>query len=195
MIVFPEPGKANSEKTLEIAVQAARERGIKHLVVASNRGETAKLLAALDTQGLNVTIVSTQCGSFRPNESTLPAERRAEFEARGWHVVHAGHALSSGERSLSTQFGGVYPLEIVAYTLRMFGAGTKVSVEIAVMAADAGWIPTGEPVICVAGSGGGADTALILRAAGSNRLLDTRIDEILCKPIPRAAKPPEPKAR
>ena len=71
----------------------------------------------------------------------------------------------------------------MAHTLRMFGQGVKVCVEIAVMAADAGMIPTTEPVIAVGGSGRGADTAVILQAANANRILSTKIDEIICKPI------------
>ena len=50
------------------------------------------------------------------------------------------------------------------------------------MAADAGLIPSGEPVIAVGGSSHGADTALILRAANSSRILNTKVEEILCKP-------------
>lgn len=52
-------------------------------------------------------------------------------------------------------FHGVYPVEIIAAALRMFGQGTKVCVEVATMAADAGMIPSGEPVIVVGGTGPG----------------------------------------
>ena len=43
----------------------------------------------------------------------------------------------------------------------MFSQGTKVAVEIAVMALDAGLIPW-RAVIAVGGSGRGADTAVVL---------------------------------
>ena len=38
---FEERGKANTERTLVLAYQRAREAGIKHVVLASTRGYTA----------------------------------------------------------------------------------------------------------------------------------------------------------
>ena len=64
----------------------------------------------------------------------------------------------------------------------MFGQGTKVCVEISVMAVDAGLIPYMQPVIAIGGSGHGSDTALIIRTAHANKILDTKIDEVICKP-------------
>ncbi|MFC2078298.1 hypothetical protein ACFLTM_05780, partial [Candidatus Bipolaricaulota bacterium] len=66
--------------------------------------------------------------------------------------------------------------------LRLFGQGMKVCVEIAVMAADAGQIPTDRDVICVGGTGRGADTAVVLRPAHMNAFFEARIGEILCRP-------------
>ena len=100
----------------------------------------------------------------------------------GYKVLCTGHVLSGAERGLSRRFQGVSPVEVMAYTLRMFSQGTKVAVEVATMAADAGLIPVGEPVIAVGGTGGGADSAIILHAANANNILDTKIQEILCKP-------------
>lgn len=148
--------------------------------MASSCGETAKLLR--DTAGLNVVVVSLQFGAIKPNEAAMSLETRTALEEKGWHVVTAAHALSAGERGISSKFNGVYPLEIIAAALRMFGQGTKVAIEVATMAADAGYIHTDVPVIAIGGTGRGADTALILRAANSSRLLETKVEEILCKP-------------
>ena len=41
-------GQENTEKTVELAVNTARERGIRHIVVASNSGYTAGLLKDAD---------------------------------------------------------------------------------------------------------------------------------------------------
>ena len=101
----------------------------------------------------------------------------------GFNVCTAAHTLSGVERSFSNKFSGAYPAEIVAHTLRMFGAGTKVAVECATMAADAGYIPVGEPVIARGGTGRGLDTAWILKAANTHTLLATRLEECLCKPL------------
>ena len=72
--------------------------------------------------------------------------------------------------------------EIIAYTLRLFGEGTKVAVEIALMASDAGLIPAGEDCISVGGTGRGADTAVLLRADNAQSFFDLKIMEILAKP-------------
>jgi uncharacterized protein len=96
-------------------------------------------------------------------------------------VVQATHALSGLERSFAKKHGGIYPVLIVADTLRLFGQGTKVAVEVAIMAADAGAL-SGNDIIAIGGSGRGADTALIIKPANQSRLFDLKIREIICKP-------------
>jgi hypothetical protein len=92
------------------------------------------------------------------------------------------HVLSGAERAFSSKFGGIYPVEIIANTLRMFGQGVKVGVEIATMALDSGLVPFGESIIAVGGSGRGADSAIIMKPAHAKDVLNTRIEEIICKP-------------
>mgnify|MGYP003884600843 CR=1 FL=1 len=87
------------------------------------------------------------------------------------------------DRAVRLKFGGLGPAEIVANTYRTFGEGTKVCVEITVMALDAGLIPYGRDVIGIAGTGSGADTALVIRPAHSARFFDTRVREIIVKPL------------
>jgi hypothetical protein len=67
---------------------------------------------------------------------------------------------------------------IIANTLRLFSQGTKVCVEIALMAADCGGVDIDKPVISIAGSHAGADTALILTPAASNRIRDLKVHEV-----------------
>jgi hypothetical protein len=62
------------------------------------------------------------------------------------------------------------------------GEGTKVCVEIALMAADAGLIPVDKDIIAIAGTGKGADTALRIRPANAARFFDLKIREIIAKP-------------
>jgi hypothetical protein len=64
----------------------------------------------------------------------------------------------------------------------MFGQGTKVAIEIALMAADAGLVRTDQDVISVAGTSKGVDTALVLRPANSADFLSLQVREIMCKP-------------
>ena len=50
------------------------------------------------------------------------------------------------------------------------------------MAADAGLVRTDEDVISVAGTGRGADTALVLQPANSADFLKLKVKEVICKP-------------
>jgi len=86
------------------------------------------------------------------------------------------------DRAVRNKFGGVYPSEIIAQTLRMLGQGVKVCVEVAGMALDAGLIPYGVDVVSVGGTGRGADSAIVIAPAHSNQFFDTKIREIICKP-------------
>ena len=80
-------------------------------------------------------------------------------------------------------------MEIIAHTLRLFGGeGIKVAVEVSVMAADAGLIPTNREIIAVGGSGAGADSAIVLKAAHMNNFFDLEIREIIAKPRQRGEK-------
>jgi hypothetical protein len=62
------------------------------------------------------------------------------------------------------------------------GEGTKVCVEIALMATDAGLIPVNKDIITVAGTGRGADTALRILPANASKFFDLRIRGVIAKP-------------
>lgn len=175
------PGKQNTEKTLEVVKKTIKERGIKHVVVATSKGNTAKLFAEADL-GVNLVCITHVAGYAIPGEIEVPKALREKLISSGVKVHTTTHVLSGAERSFSKKFGGMYPTEVIANTLRMLGQGTKVCVEIAVMALDAGLIPYGEDVISVGGSSQGADTAVIIRPSHASSILDTWISEILCKP-------------
>lgn len=182
---FEKIGPENTEAALKLAVEAARELGIGKLVIATTAGNTPKLLAdQIDHEGLDITVIAYAYGQRgEPGSNPMPAELRKYLQDQGFHVHSAGHALSGAERSLSTTFGGAYPVEIIAHTLRMFSQGVKVCVEVCAMAADGGYVVGGEPVVAVAGSGSGADTVLVMRPEVSSKILKTKIDRIIAKPI------------
>lgn len=181
-MTFDTQGPQNTDATLQLAVAAAREEGIGKIVVASYSGETAARLAALEHEGIEIICVGFGRGNFGKHKPRMSAEMRAALEAQGVTVYTAAHALSGAERALSSKLGGYGPVEIAAHTLRMIGRGVKVAVEISMMAADAGYLEYQEPVVAVGGSGSGADTAVVLRAAPTAEFLDTKVDRIVCKP-------------
>nr|WP_092073261.1 pyruvate kinase alpha/beta domain-containing protein [Dendrosporobacter quercicolus]NSL49958.1 hypothetical protein [Dendrosporobacter quercicolus DSM 1736]SDM56215.1 hypothetical protein SAMN04488502_105227 [Dendrosporobacter quercicolus] len=172
-------GPENTAATIEAAVKTARERGIDYVVVASNSGATALKLAGKAPKLVCVTYAH---GFGQPGGVSLLPENRSALEQQSVAILSTTHVLSGAERGLSRKFGGIYPVEVIAASLRMLGQGVKVCVEIAVMALDAGFIPYGKPVIAVAGTGNGADTAVIIRPAHAAAILDTFIAEIICKP-------------
>ncbi|MCY6372569.1 pyruvate kinase alpha/beta domain-containing protein [Clostridium ganghwense] len=178
---FKESGKINTERTLELAVKVAEERNIRNIVVASGSGSTAKFLK--DIRDKNVICVTLATGSKEPGKNKMSKAVHKELTDSGMKVLTTTHVLSGAERGFSKKFGGISPIEIMAYTLKMFGQGTKVCVEISVMALDAGLIPYGEPIIAIGGSSQGADTAVIITPNHANNILDTKINEIICKPI------------
>ncbi len=177
---FDKPGKDNTDRTLALAAERAARLQIKEVVVASTTGQTA--YKAIEVfQGIRLTVVTYHCGFKEPFKNQMPAEVRKDIEDRGIPVVAASHALSGVERSVAKKHGGVYPVLLIADTLRLFGQGTKVAVEVAIMAADAGAL-TGADIVSIGGSGRGADAALVLKPAHQNNLFDMRIREIICKP-------------
>lgn len=178
---FAEEGKINTGKVAELVIDTALKRGIGHIVVASCSGETAGFFKGLDAT--NVVCVTHANGFAEKGKNEMPEEVRHELLNSGIKVLTTTHVLSGAERGISKKFGGAYPVEIIAHTLRMLGQGVKVCVEIAVMTLDAGLIPFGEPVIAVGGSGEGADTAVILVPSHAAGIFDTRIREIICKPV------------
>ena len=97
-------------------------------------------------------------------------------------ILTATHTFAGVGRAIRLKFQTYTIGEIIANVLRVLGEGMKVVCEIAMMAADAGLVRTGEDVICIAGTGRGADTAVVLKPVNSADFFDMKVREILCKP-------------
>jgi len=177
---FDKPGKINTEKTLELAGARGKELGIDEIVIASTSGDSAHKAFEI-CKGFKITAVTYHGGFRKPFESVMRESVRRDLEQKGITVISATHALSGVERSIAGKYGGVYPVLLVADTLKLFGQGTKVAVEISIMAADAGAL-SGKDIIAIGGSAKGSDSALVLKPANQSSLFDLRIREIICKP-------------
>lgn len=176
---WEEAGQQNTEGTISAVIEYAQKHNIKYVVVASKTGSSAE---KLKEKGLKVICVSYHVGFYGPGEGSLTSERRQELEQKGIPVLITTHLMAGLDRACRFKFGGIYPSEIIASALRIFGQGTKVCIEVAGMALDAGLIPYGEEIISVAGTGNGVDTALSLVPAHSNYFFDTKVKEVICKP-------------
>ena len=180
-LYFNVPGKQNTEAVLRLAREYAQTEEIRDIVVASTTGETGTAASEV-FKGFNLVVVTHHFNFPGPGKHELTEENRQKILGNGAKILTATHALSGPERAVSRKFGTLLPLEIIAYTLRRFGEGTKVCVEITLMAADAGLIPVDRDVITVAGTGRGADTALVIKPASSSDFFDLEVREILAKP-------------
>lgn len=179
---FKQPGPKNTERVLEAVSRRARELGIKKVVVATCSGQTAvRALEILDPE-LKIIAVTHVTGFRVPNHQELPGDVRQELESKGVTVLTCQHAFGGIGRAVRNKLSTYQVDEIVAYTLRTFGQGTKVAIELTMMATDAGLIRTDEDVISVGGTGRGADSALVLRPANSFNFFDLKVKEIVCKP-------------
>jgi hypothetical protein len=177
IVYFEEAGQQNTQATLDLTLARARARGIKKVVLASTRGETAlaaaKLFAGTD---IRMVVIPHQYGFLRDGQR-FPEELIPALEKQG-HRVYFGTMLFHTD----DLYGSRVP-SMLAMLLRTFCQGMKVVHEILLMAANGGCVASGEKVIVVAGTGRGADTAVVAVAAPSTRLHDVHITEIICKPL------------
>ena len=182
-LVFEKSGKHNTDATLQIARERALALGITQVVVASSHGKTArKAHEVFAPEGMRVVAVSI-CHSWEGEGWVMSAAERAELTELGV-AVHTGvHALGDGVGSaFSEKYGGRVLEEIVRDTLYRFCQGMKVTVECVLMAADAGLLDMSQEVIAIAGTGDGADTAIVCKPAYPRTFHELEIREVLAKP-------------
>jgi hypothetical protein len=190
IVYFEKPGRRNTKKTLDLALERAKARGIGKIVLASTTGETALIAADhFNGTGVELVVVPHQYG-FRAGQR-FPEALVADLAEKG-HRVYFGTMLFHTD-----DFYGSRVPSMLAMLLRTFCQGMKVVQEILLMATNGGCVAAGEKVIVVAGTGRGADTAVVAIAAPSSRLHELHITEIICKPLetqswPLAGGPPPP---
>jgi hypothetical protein len=180
---FEKKGSVNTDRALEIALACCEEKGIRKIVVASSTGKTALRLHDKAKPSIEVIAVTYGAGSKYREEVEEFNRNRETLVEKGIRVVRGIHALSATERTFENKYkSGFIPLNIVADTLRMFSQGMKVCVEVAVMAAEAGFITPDEEVVAVGGTGTGADTAVVLKPAYAAGMFETKFKAVLCMP-------------
>lgn len=180
IVYFEVTGKVNTTETMMVSKKRALELGIKQVLVASSHGYTAKEAARIfEGTGIEVIAVTISEGYKEEGWSMAQGERE-ELEKAGVKVLTSHQSLSGGVGEAFLGDGS--PLSIVASTLYCFSQGMKVAVEIALMAAEAGYVCTDKEVVSIAGTSDGADTAIIVVPSYARKFKDFRVREILCKP-------------
>jgi len=144
-VYFEKPGKENTEETLMVVLEAAKERDVDTVLVSSTTGWTAlEALRVFDGSDINLVIVTHQTGYRGPGVQLLPEETRGKLMEAGV-TVHTGTDVLTGSVDVGVSRQRpekTDPLEarlpyivppvstIVANTLRMFSQGVKVCAEI-----------------------------------------------------------------
>lgn len=169
------PGADNTDETLDLAVNAAGVYQIETVVVASRSGATAmELIERVKDTEIRVVVVAPQFGWLDKHDFNLtliPVIREA------------GHEFHAGTMPFHTDaLHGCAAPKRMGDVLRIFSQGVQVCVEIAMMAADGGLLKCDRRAVLVAGTGKGADTAIVATPASSAKLDEFRVHEILCKP-------------
>jgi len=179
----------NADETLEIARRRIEELNLKHVVVASYTGRTA-FKAAEAFKGMNVTLIAVVGWGER---MLLKEEDRKELERLGVKIYRGTHTFHGASNAIVSRFGGITEVGLIQEVLRFFSQGTKVCVEIALMAADAGLIPVDREIMAIAGTGQWCDTAIVLKPSFANKIFDPveglQIREIVV--MPRGKMVPE----
>ncbi|NSW75381.1 MAG: hypothetical protein HPY68_01135 [Candidatus Atribacteria bacterium] len=185
ILYFSRSGPENTLPTVERAIERAEELELEYIVVASSSGETGLLLlekAREARYGGKIVVVTYHAGFGGGDEWSLSSSKEEELRKQGAVVVRSSHALSGVSRSFRERFGGLSIPEIVAESFRRISEGFKVAVEVSIMAADSGAIPTTVDVVALGGKGRGVDTALVIRPAHQNSFFQLKVREILCLP-------------
>jgi hypothetical protein len=180
-VYFENTGKENTDEVLRIAKQRADELGINAIIVASTVGDTAA--KAVDVfKNKKIVVVTHSTGFREPGVQEFSEEHREKVISKGGVLLTTTHAFAGVDRAMLRKFNMHMLGDTIANTLRVLGQGMKVVCEISLMAADAGLVRIEEDAIVIAGSGRGADTAVVLRPVNSMNFFDMKIKEILCKP-------------
>jgi len=213
---FERAGASNTEKVIKLCRQRAAKLRIRFIVVASLTGDSAvKVAKTFKDLGVTIVSVRYLPGSawtmkeepygayeaipelrkmrqewIKKGLERVPIEyakkNLEELAKLGAKIVGGTATLWNVDRSLMTKYGGASMQEIINETLRLVCPGFRVCVEVALMAADNGVIPTNDEVIVMAGTERGLDTAVVIKPSVSVKMFDLcegmEIREIICKP-------------
>lgn len=179
VLYFQKPGRGNTDALLKAARQRATSLGIKQVVVASTHGFTA-LRAKAEFEGTGIQVIAVTISAAYAKEGwTITETERTRLREAGITVLTCTHALS-GELSDGLEVPGAQGM--ASKIFYRFCQGMKVAVEVALMAADAGILDMRREIVAVAGTGEGADTAIVVKPAYPRTFQQFEIRELIAKP-------------
>ncbi len=186
---FRYSGEANTANLLKLSRQRAIERGIRDIVIASETGLSAlKALEIYRGSGLKITVVTHYPSTTASPKGRIPIGiNTEEYEGTRKILEKEGVAIVQGTRPFvppSRIDWTVNTMEgMIDSTLELFGSGTKIAIETAIMATDAGKIQPGIEIISTGGTLRGLDTALVVKTCFSHEFFrEFEVREIIAKP-------------
>ncbi len=188
IVYLEDTGKAvqNTRRVVETVGEYLKAHRVRHVVMATNTGYVGAQFAPLAEAHPKVNFVGVKMAPAvdKMYDVKWNARYGKRMEKAGLKLVCGTHALTGGvDRALQAKFSGSPPGAVIAQTLYLFSQGMKVCVEIIAMACDAGLAPEGAQVVSCAGTGHGADTAIVATSAASANLFDMTIHRVLAMPL------------
>lgn len=186
---FRYSGEVNTANLLTAAKKRAKERGINNIIIASETGLSAlKALEVFRDSAVKIIVVTHYPSSTVGPRGRIPIGiNRDEYEITRKTLEKEGIEVVQGTRPFvppSRIEWTVNSMEgIIDATLELFGSGTKIAIETAIMATDAGKVKPGDEVISTGGTLRGLDTALIVKTSFSHEFFKQfEVREIIAKP-------------
>ena len=186
---FRYSGETNTGNLLREARDRALKRKIGTAIIPSETGLSAlKAIDVFQYSGIQLVVVTHYPDRVSGPRGDIPIGiNRPEYEERRKKIIGAGVEIVQGTRPF------VPPSRIdwtwnsmegmIDATLELFGSGTKIAIEVAVMATDAGKVKPGDEIISCGGTYKGLDTALIVRTSNSHKFFEQfEVREIIAKP-------------
>jgi len=151
-LCFDEPGSKNTDSVIRAVSEKIDETGIKTVIIASTTGKTA-----------------VEFGKALRNKARLIAVSWKNVSAENTkELKNLGVTICNFENYLPLHEGGK---DLIRNTFYTFGQGMKVCAEVALIAVDKGLISARQDVIAVGGTGGGSDTAIVVKATSTADML------------------------
>jgi hypothetical protein len=188
IIYFEDTGKTqeNTRQVVETVDAFLKVHRVRHIVFATNTGYVGAQFAPLAKRHPAVNFVAVKMAPAVDKMYGVKWNARygKAMEDAGIKLACGVHALTGGvDRALRAKFEGFPPNAVIAETLYLFSQGMKVCLEIIAMACDAGLVPERAQVVSCAGTGHGADTAIVATSAASANFFDMAVHRILAMPL------------
>ena len=183
-------GETNTMTTLKAARRRCDELGIRDVIIASETGRSAiKALKVFNDDRIRITVVTHYPSrTWGPNGEIPIGLNRKEYSEFRKTLEENGVRIIQGTRPFAPPARGIqwdYPVAdaMIDYTLELFSSGTKIAIETALMATDAGAIEEGTEIVSCGGTFKGLDTALVVKTAHSEKFFrEFEVREIITKP-------------